>query len=338
MEVVVLSRKDLESVLNMPEVIKGVAAVYKEKSAGNTVVWPLVEHHFNELNAVMDIRSGGVFGNINLHGLKMLNNFPLNAKEGLPAFTGLLMVCDSTTGLPLGIMDASFITSMRTGAAGAIGAKSLARKDAKTLMMLGAGRQSIFQIAATLTLIPSIEKVIVTDPLSFDNAVSFAENCAGRLNKEFGIEAKDVSFQAIENIQNAVGESDIIITITPARTPAIKKEWIKPGTHLSCVGADMVGKEEIDPQIFADARFFGDDINQCLRVGEMEIPFKTGIIKEDDVAGEIGQVLAGAVEGRTSQDEITIFDATGLALLDLITAKTAIALAKEKGIGAIIEF
>lgn len=337
MDIKVLGRKDLERVLEMPSVIEGVKSVYKQKAEGNTVVWPLVEHHFPERNAVTDIRSGGVFGDINLHGLKMLNNFPLNAKNGLPTFTGVLMVFDSTNGMPLGVIDAAYITSMRTGAAGAIGAQALARPDSEILFMLGAGKQSIFQIAASLICMPKIKKVYIADALDLDHAKKFAAGCCDKLRNDFGVDRPDVEFTPVTDLAEAIGESDIIITITPARSPVIKKEWVKPGTHFSCIGADMIGKEEIDAELFRSARVFADDVNQCVNVGEMEIPIKTGVIAKDDVIGEIGQVLAGKIEGRKTTEEITIFDATGLAILDLVTAHKAIQLAEEKQIGTSVE-
>lgn len=337
MEITILSRNDLEKVLEMPKVIEGVRSVYRLKSQGDTAVWPLIEHHFDEKSAVMDIRSGGVFGNINLHGLKMLNNFPQNADAGLPTFTGMLMVFDSNTGLPLGVMDASYITCMRTGAAGAIGAQTLARADSEVLFVLGAGKQAMFQIAAALIAMPQIRKVYIADMLDAKNAEDFAEKCYERLKDNFDIIRPDIEFVAARDMEAALAESDIVITITPARKPAIKKKWIKAGTHFSCIGADMVGKEEIDPELFENARVYTDDTAQCMRVGELEIPVKKGIISKEDIIGEIGAVLSGEAIGRTSKEEITIFDATGLALLDLVTAEIAIKLAGEKGLGIRVE-
>lgn len=333
MEVMILGRRDLEEVLEMPSVIEGVKSVYKLKSEGKTVVWPLVSHEFTEQKAVMDIRSGGVFGEENLHGLKMLNNFPLNKEQGLPTFNGMLMIFDSLTGIPLGVMDAAYITCMRTGAAGAIGAQTLARKNAQTLLILGAGKQAAFQIAATLIALPGIKKVYIADPLDTENAKHFAEECPERMKREFSIDRRDVQFDAADDLAEAVGHSDVIITVTPSKEPIIKKEWVKPGTHFSCIGADMEGKEEIDPAIFTGARVFADDLAQCSNVGEMELAIKSGAIKKDEISGEIGQVLSGQIAGRTSDEEITIFDATGLALLDLVTGKRAIDLAKEKRLG-----
>lgn len=337
MEIKILGRRDLEKILEMPRVIEGVKTVYQLKSKGDTVVWPLIEHHFAEKEAVMDIRSGGVFGDIGLHGLKMLNKFPHNTDSGLPVFTGMLMVSDSNTGLPLGVMDASYITCMRTGAAGAIGAQALARPDSQVLCLLGAGTQSIFQIAAALICFPKLKEVLIADPVQPENARRFAKDCRSRLKASFGVDCPQVTFAAAEDLARSVGRSDIVITITPARKPVIKKEWVKPGTHFSCIGADMVGKEEIDPQLFANARIYADDIEQCLRVGEMELPFKNGVITRDDVIGEIGQVLSGTAPGRLAEDDVTIFDATGLALLDLVTARSAIDLAAEKDLGVTVE-
>ncbi len=337
MKVMILGRTDVQQVLEMPEVIAGVREVYKLKSMGKTAVWPLVSYDFSEDNAVMDIRSGCVFEK-NLHGLKMLNNFPKNIEKGLPTFNGMLMIFDSKTGIPLGVMDAAFITCMRTGAAGAVAAKALAREDSKTLLIMGAGKQAAYQIAASLILMPGLEKVYVADMLDAENANVFAAGCRNMMCKKFNIPLSDkICFEAADNLSECVSESDIIITVTPSRHPVIKKEWVKPGTHFSCIGADMEGKEEIDPQIFAGARIFADDKKQCIRVGEMELPIVMGVISKEDIAGEIGDVLSGKIQGRQSDDQLTIFDATGLALLDLVTGKIAIDLARKKGFGYEVE-
>lgn len=333
MQVIILGRRDLERVLDLPSVIEGVREAYRLKAAGETAVWPLVAHHFEEQKAVMDIRSGAVFGAEQIHGLKMLNNFPGNRERGLPPFNGMLMVFDSRTGLPLGVMDAAYITCMRTGAAGAVAAAALSRPEADTLTVLGAGKQAIFQIAAALTTMPGLRRIFVADQLDKDNEQAFAAACPDRLREGFGIHTYGVAIQPAGDLGEAVGQSGVVVTITPSRTPVIRREWVRPGTHFSCIGADMEGKEELDPELFRDARVFADDIGQCLRVGELELPVKQGIITRERVAGEIGQVLAGALSGRTDPEQTTIFDATGLALLDLVTGKRAIEAAARAGTG-----
>jgi ornithine cyclodeaminase/alanine dehydrogenase len=283
----------------------------------------------------MDIRSGYLAGD-QLHGLKMLNNFPGNTALGLPGFNGILSVFDSSTGLPLGVLDASHITSMRTGAAAALGVGALAREDARTLLLLGAGRQAIFMLAATLVVRPGLREVVVVDPLDAANAEAFVHQAPGRLEAEFGLGGLDgIAFAASTSLPEALAKADAVITVTRATAPVIRKPWVRPGTHFSCIGADMVGKEEIDPELFLGARSFADDLGQCSRFGEMQTPFRMGLITEADVAGELGAVLAGKVDGRRSDDEITIFDATGLALLDLATGKLAIDRARALGLGTL---
>ncbi len=325
MNVKVLGTEELKERLNIKDVIEGVKAVYEAKTKGEIIVWPLVYHEFDDgKGSNMDIRSGGIKGDINIHGMKMFNEFPGNHGTDIPSHIAWIMVFDSTNGLPIGVVDGAYVTGMRTGSAGAVGAKALARPESETLMILGAGQQAMFQIAATLTLFPGIKKVWIADPIDQPNAVKFADNCCARLYNEFGMDKSAVEFKAVTDLETAVGEADIIITVTPSREPVIKAEWVKPGTHFSCIGSDMEGKEEIDPELFRGARVFGDDLNQCKAVGEMEIPLKKGMIAEDELAGEIGQVLTGEVQGRTSDDQITIFDATGISALDLITAKIAL--------------
>ena len=336
MKIKVLSRQDLIQILELPKVIEGVEAVYKAKAQGDVVAWPLVEHKFED-GSLMDIRSGGVFGEVGVHGAKLLNNFPANAAKGLPVFSGVLMSFDSSTGLPTGVMDASYITSLRTGSAAAIGAAALARKDSKTLLLVGTGLQSVYMLAATLIKMPQLEKVIVADSFRPDSAAAYVETIRGRLEKELGVVCPDVAFEAETDLRTAVGKADVIITITRSTVPMIMKDWLKPGTHLSCIGADMKGKEEIDPEIFRTARSFADDAAQCCAVGEMEIPANMGIISPDRVTAEIGEVLCGMKPGRLTDEDITVFDATGLAALDLVTAKVAIALANEKGLGQEVE-
>ena len=220
---------------------------------------------------------------------------------------------------------------MTTGAAGALGVDLLARKDAKHLFILGAGKQAPFQIAATLLLRPAIDKVYIADPMFPDNAVQFAAHIAQQLSDDFGIDASGVEFLPALDMASAVGDSDAIITVTPSRKPIIQKAWLKPGTHLSCLGSDMESKQEIESTIFQGAAFYADDRAQCIRVGEMELPIKQGVISADDITGEIGDLIDGKVPGRTSDTQTTIFDATGLYILD--AAKVAIDRALAEGVG-----
>lgn len=157
-----------------------------------------------------------------------------------------------------------------------------------------------------------------------------------RLQDELGIDASGISFEATNKPEETVPQSDIIITVTPSRQPVIKKEWIRPGMHFSTVGSDMEDKEELDPEIFAKAKVFVDDMEHCIEAGEVEIPVKKGIVKETDIH-EIGELILGNCEGRTSDDDITIYDPAGMALLDIAAAKVALDLAEEKNLGTVVE-
>lgn len=333
----VLSKENTEEILEMKEVIEVVESVYTQKAEGDADVFPLVFHEFNPGVADMDIKSGWLHGS-GIFGLKLVSWFSENPKKDLPALIGTIMVLDDKTGAPIGILDGAHITGMRTGAAGAIGAKLLARRNSEKLLLIGAGHIATFQIAATLEMFPGIKTVSIYDPLSYDFAVKKADGMRNTLKELFGMSiSEEVVFEAVEDIEEKAGDSDIIITVTPSKSPIVKKEWVKPGTHFSCIGADMAGKEEIDPEIFREARVFTDDTNQCINVGEIEIPCRMGILEKDEIAGEIGDILIGKTIGRENEEQITVFDATGTALLDLATAKQAFAKAEEKKIGQVVE-
>ena len=340
-----LSQADTEKILDMPSVIDKVAEAYLMKSNKTASLFPMIFHEFEPGVADMDIKSGELQG-ANIFGHKLVSWFSQNPDKGLPTLIGTIMVYDSTTGAPKAILSAEHITSMRTGAAGAIGAKFLARPDSTTLLIVGTGHQAIFQIVATLMAMPQLERVLIYNPRSLERARKFKSTLESELQSRFlsfyepGSEdyltyqkAFNVKYDVVENIERQTAEADIIITATPARSALIKSEWVRKGTHFSCIGADLSGKQEIDEQIIKTARVFTDDISQSINVGECETAIKKGLITPAHILGEIGSVISGLVSGRLSPDDITIFDSTGIALQDLIVADYALKLAKTKNIG-----
>ncbi|MHB1394886.1 MAG: ornithine cyclodeaminase family protein [Clostridia bacterium] len=345
----ILNHEVIDQVLDMKQVIDAVEKVYTLKSSGETDLFPMVFYEFERGKADMDIKSGYLKGE-NIFGLKLVSWFGENGSKGLPLLYGTTMIFDSKNGKPIGILNAEHVTGMRTGAAGAIGAKYLARKNSENLLMVGTGHQSTFQIAATLIAMDNIKTVRIYSPINRDKAKALSSNIKERLENGFlskyekgsalyeEIKRKfDVSYEAVTDIKEAVGKSDIIITATPARSPLIMKEWVRKGTHFSCVGADMEGKQEIDENIFSIARVYVDDMNQAVDVGETEIPVKKGVITRADIIAEIGEVILGKVKGRNSDDDITIYDTTGIALHDLMTSKLALDIAEAKGLGVEVE-
>lgn len=342
----VLKREDIEKILQIKDIISVLEEVYCSKAKKEAEAFPMIFHEFEPGVADMDIKAG-YLKKQNIYGFKQVSFFSENSKKGLPILNGSMMIFEGNTGRPLGLLDASFITSIRTAAAGAIGIKHLAKVDSKNLLIVGTGNQAIFQLAASLSILDNIENVFVYNPLSPEAALDFVYKIKDILMNEFLTKINknsleynevknryDVNFKVVDDIEKITKEADIIITVTPSKHPMIQKEWISPGTHINCIGADMEGKQEIDENIFGIAKVFVDDINQSITSGETETAIKKGVISKLDIVGEIGDLLVGNIKGRITDYEITIFDTSGLAIQDLITANLALVLADEKGIGS----
>ncbi len=243
---------------------------------------------------------------LEMAGTKIVNVHPKNPQKGLKTVMAVIVINDAKTGIPLALMDGTYITGIRTGAAGALAAKYLAKKGATTMGVVGAGEQALYQIMATIK-IRRFKKIIVFD---------ISESAVGRLKKILAKEGIKISKGTIKE---ASGQ-DVLITTTPSRTPIIKEEWIMPGTHINAIGADAQGKEELDPKILKRAKIVVDDWTQASHSGEINVPFSRGIIQKKDIYGLLGEIVAQKKPGRQNDKEITVFDSTGLAIQDLYTA------------------
>ena len=332
----ILSAADVKKLFTLPMAIEAVEKAYLQKHTGQGGVWPLVFHEFDPGHADLDIKSGNLDAE-GIFGLKLVSWFGANPEKGLPALYGTSLICDLANGQPKALLNAGPVTDLRTGAAGAIGAKYLARKDSKNLVMVGCGELSPYLIAATLLALPGLERVTLVNPRHPEKAqqkLAAIENKVDSLLSAAG-QSRSCPMEVAVDTEQAVRQADVILTATQSRAPLIRREWLKPGTHISCVGADMSGKQEIDEQILAEARVFGDDAAQCFSVGECEAAVKAGLLRE--LAGEMGAVIAGAVPGRTDDEQITVFDSTGIALQDLASAATILQKAEKLNIGTVTE-
>lgn len=328
-KIFVLSEEDTRQLLELEEVIEAIENVYKEKSSGSGKVFPLVFHEFEKGVADMDIKSG-TLDKMGVYGLKLVSWFGNNPSKGLPSLSGIVMLFDSSTGLPIGTISAEHMTGMRTGAAGAIGAKYLARNNSEVMLMVGSGHQASYQIRAMQTVIKGLKKVFVYDPINFESAKGFIS--------KFEYKLDSIEYIPVQDLETSVANSDIIVTATPSKKPLIMKEWVKAGTHFSCMGSDMSGKQEIDENILKSARLFTDDILQSVSVGEFEVGINNGTITKEDIICEIGDVLNGEYDGRTSDNDITVFDSTGIGLQDIAAGYIAIQKAKKINIGTEVKF
>ena len=332
----ILNELDIKKIINMNVALDAVEKAYIQKNSNKGNVWPLVFYEYEHNIFDLDIRSGNL-DESNAYGLKLISYNENNTKIGLNKVNATSLICDSKTGQPIALLNAAPITSYRTGAAAGIGAKYLARKDSKNLLIVGSGNISIYSIVAVLITIPNIEKVVICNPKSYDSLLNKIENIKNeviRLLKECNL---DLNSKIIcsNDIEKSVKESDIIITATPSEKALVKSDWVKEGTHFSCMGACMKGKQEIDSYILKSARIYTDDTNQCIKSGEIQNAFKNNIISK--VNGEIGEVILNKINGRISEKDITIFDSTGLFIQDLATSVELLKEANNKKIGIEVE-
>lgn len=331
-EIRIISAAEVERLFTVKMALEAVEKAYTAKEGGSGSVWPMVFHDFETGVADLDIKSGDLD---DVFGLKLVSWFGENPSRGLPELYGTLLLCARESGAPLALMNAGGITGLRTGAAAAVGAKYLARPDSKRLLMVGCGAQSPYLVAATLCAMPGIESVVLANPHSPSKAVKKLPAMREKVTALLAGSGAERSFEftATDSLEAAVREADIILTATPAREPMIKADWVQPGTHLSCIGADISGKQEIDSAVFAAARAFGDDRAQCFAVGECEIPHRDGILTE---LTEIGAVMLGKAHGRLTSDDVTVFDSTGIALQDLASAAVILERAEAIGVGTVV--
>ena len=243
---------------------------------------------------------------LSLAGVKIVNVHPGNPRIGFPTVMALLIILDPGTGIPVAILNATTLTDLRTGAAGGVAAKYLAPSRTVTLGLVGSGRQA----AAQLDAIAAEREVTEIKVWSRNekNAVSFCRKYS----------SLDCTVAPLEK----VCDCDVLVTSTPSREPVIRDEWIREGTHINAIGADAPGKQELDPGILQRARVFVDDPAQAVHSGEINVPIAKGLFSPERIEGTLGEVVLGRKK-RMSQDEITLFDSTGLAIQDLAVAEIA---------------
>jgi alanine dehydrogenase len=300
MSTLILSRADVRGLLDMSAVIESVEKAFREMERGEAQMPPksylvLEKGDFRAMPAALP---GAV-------GIKWVNVHPGNPARGLPTVMGILIFSDPGTGYPMAVMDATEFTAYRTGATAAIASKHMARPDSHTLGLIGAGRQSYAQVMAHALLF-KLKQINV-----FDQWPHAAEKMVRSFPK--------LPIR-VATAQEAAA-SDILCTITPSRTPVVKKRWINPGTHINAVGADAAGKEELEPSILKAAVVVVDDMEQATMGGEINVPVKAGLFKSEDVYATLGEVISGKKKGRRSSEEITIFDSTGVAIEDIAVAR-----------------
>jgi alanine dehydrogenase len=306
-ETLLINRSLIQQQLTFADYIKAVEDVHALHARGKVIAPGML--HADADNGEYHIKTGGVKGSTSYFGLKANGGFFQNQKnEGLPNILGIIYLSNASNGYPLAILDSVEISKKRTAAATAVAAKYLAPTGEIRLGMVGYGTQAGMQIEAMM----SIKKVKEISLAGRDGAKvkAFAKTVA----EKFNISGKVVSEKILAETSN------VIITCTPSTNYFIKREWIQPGTFIGAVGADSPGKNELEPSLMASAKIVADIKSQVIRVGESQHAIREKLITPDSIYAELGELIIGTKKGRTSNEEIFIYDSTGTALQDVAVA------------------
>lgn len=317
METLLLTQSDVRSLVTMAEAVDAVEAAFAAHGRGETLmpskVYIDLQKYHGDFRAMPAYFGGSA-------GLKWVNAHPENpAKHGLPTVRGLYILSDPATADPLAVMDATWLTAARTGASAAVATKYLARPGSRSVGFVGSGAQARTLLAALRVLHDDLE--IVAADSQTEAAATFAAEAGGRVG----------------TIEEAAG-CDLVCTATPSTKPVVEREWIRPGTHINAMGADGHGKQELEPQILKDGLVVVDDIAQAQGSGEVNVPLRDGQLAMDDLQVNLGEIVAGLKPGRADEQQITIFDSTGLAIQDVALARVVYQAAQERGVGHPIDF
>jgi ornithine cyclodeaminase len=308
----ILSGADVRRAVTMAEAIQAVKQAYSQFSAGQAVVPLRTPVPVDKQNGVTLFMPAYLPASDAL-GAKIVSVFPRNLDRGLPLIHAVVIVVDAETGQPQAMMDGTYLTALRTGAASGVATDLLARPKARVAAIFGAGAQARTQLEAVCT-VRAIEKVLVYD-LEVDRARAYAEEMQGRG------EPIPIDIAVASSPAEAVREADVVCTATTSFTPVFDDANLKPGVHISAVGAYTHEMQEIPAETVVRAKVVVDSRTASLaEAGDLIIPLKQGLIAESNIHGEIGQVAAGQIPGRESDREVTFFKSVGLAVQDVAVA------------------
>jgi alanine dehydrogenase len=313
----IVSESVCKEIFGRSEAFTAVERVFASMAKGNAYNFPVVRESIGHADALYGFKSG--FDRVDMIlGLKSGGYWPGNVDKNLTNHQSTIFLFDPETGKLKSVVGGNYLTALRTAASSAVSIFHLARKNAKILGIVGAGHQSAFQLRAAIEQ-RGFEKVIAWNRHP-DNLLQLAAVC-GDLGLPF----------EIVNREKLCAKADVIITITSAFEPLLMKDWIKPGTHIACMGTDTKGKQEVDPLLLATATVFTDEITQSVSIGEAQHAIASCVLKANKIVS-IGDVINGDHPGRQSDDEVTLFDGTGVGLQDLVVASAAVQLAEDKGL------
>ncbi len=324
MKTLLLTQKDIASVLTPALANNTVEKAFRAHGLG-LVDMPAKSYLYfpeGDLRSMPAYISGEGF---DIAGVKSVNVHPQNPALKLPSVMAVIILNDPQTGFPLAVLDGTYITGIRTGAAGAVAAKYLSRVNSEVAGFVGCGAQGRTQLACLL----EVRKIRKIKIWQFEGDRACAISFKRWAKATYGMEAA-----VFPHIDEVTLDSDIVVTTTPSRSPLVKH--VSPGTHINAIGADAPGKQEIHPDIIKKAKVIIDDWVQAAHSGEINVPLLRKQISKRNVYSQLGTIVAGEKKGRTSAAETTLFDSTGLAVQDITCAFVAYqTLKKKRGIQSI---
>lgn len=323
---VLLSRGDIERLLTPDECIAAVEGAFREHALGK--VPPPRTLGLHAQDGGFHVKAALLTIDQPYFAAKTNANFPHNgARHGLPTIQGIVVLCEAEKGVPLAVMDSMSITALRTAAAMAVATKYLAREKCEAALICGCGAQAPAQLRALLRVRrPSRVYVHDQDP-------SKAEAFAARLTVETALQIEPVA-----DPTNAIAACSIVITCTTAQRYFVTREMVRPGTFVAGIGADNETKQELDPLLLARSKLVTDITEQCSVIGDLHHALAAGVMSRADVHAELGEIVTGHKAGRTSDDEIIVFDSTGTALQDVAAAVAVYRQALAEGVGLRFSF
>ena len=320
---IIVSEEVCQQVFGRADAFTAVESVFAAMAKGDAYNFPVIREAIGYQDALYGFKSGFDRAGLTL-GLKSGGYWPNNLAKGLTNHQSTVFLFDPDNGKLQALVGGNYLTAVRTAAASSVSIAHLARHDSKVLGMVGAGHQASFQLRAAAEQRP-FEKVVAWN-LHAEQLSKLAS-----VAEEIGL-----PFEAVEREQ-LCAQADVIITITSAHEALLMKDWIKPGTHIACMGTDTKGKQEVDPELVGAATLFTDELAQSITIGEAQHAIAAGLVREGDIT-PIGDVINGTHPGRSSDEEITLFDGTGVGLQDLAAASAVVRVAVEQGKALEIDF
>jgi alanine dehydrogenase len=321
-----LRRSDIEGLLGPHDCMAAVENVFRLQGQGKIPAPGILG--VKAPGGGVHVKAGLLPGDRNYLVAKLNANFPgNNAQFGMPTIQGVVVVFDAKNGFPLAILDSIDITLKRTAAASAVAAKYLARKDSSVATICGCGQQSRAQLRAALLVLP------LTKIYAFD----VNERAGIKFSKELSRELK-IDIELVRDLASAIQKSDVCITCTTGTEFFVRKGDVRPGTFVAAVGADAEHKQEIDPDLIASAKVVADSLEQSCTIGDVRHAIAHGLMRKEDVYAELCEIVAGQKIGRVTDEEIIIFDSTGVAIEDAVASTAVYERALANGMGTVFDF